>query len=108
MGAFAINTNSEEVLKSDAFQSAMDQMAAEYNQHISNLAKELGVSEDCANDVAYLRTRSRHTQELENELIRLHAAGTPPNMSEFGVTAVTQNALMQEVEKQLAEKGIKL
>lgn len=52
-------------------------------KYIQNLAKELNVSDECAMDVWYLRTRSRHTPELEAELIRLHAQGTPPNMCEF-------------------------
>lgn len=48
----------------------------------------------CKEDIEYLRTRSRHTKELEKELINLHIAGTPPNMSEFGVTKETQNNLL--------------
>ncbi len=55
-----------------------------------NLAVELGVSVDCAADVWYLLTRSRHTPELEAELIALHAAGTPPTVGSFGVTEDTQ------------------
>lgn len=54
---------------------------------------ELGVNEQCANDVGYLRTLNHHTPELERELIELHKAGNPPNMTEFGFTKDTQLAL---------------
>ena len=53
--------------------------------YINKLAEELNVDSMCAGDVWYLRTRSRWTQELEEELIRLHQAGTPPNMCDYGV-----------------------
>lgn len=48
------------------------------------LARELGVSEACACDIQYLRTRSRWTEELEDELIELHRNGEAPNIFEFG------------------------
>lgn len=53
-------------------------------EEIKVIASELNVSESCAGDVWYLRQRSRWTTELESELIRLHRAGTPPNLMEFG------------------------
>jgi hypothetical protein len=53
-------------------------------EYFKSLAEELGCSVGCAGDVWYLRQRSRWTQELENELIRLHKEGTPPNICEFG------------------------
>ena len=68
----------------DAFQKLMDFMQDEHIAYVKHLAKELGVSENCASDVAYLRTRSRHSSELEGKLIELHKAGTPPNINEFG------------------------
>lgn len=68
----------------DSFQEAMDKVAEETNRAIAQLAYDLGVDEGCARDVWYLRTRSRHTPELESELIKLHKAGTPPNMCDFG------------------------
>lgn len=58
-----------------------------------DIMKELGVDKHCALDIAYLRTRARHSQELEDELIALHKAGTPPNMMEFGVTTSTYAAM---------------
>jgi hypothetical protein len=56
----------------------------EMEEYFKSLAEELGCSVGCAGDVWYLRQRSRWTQELENELIRLHKEGTPPNICEFG------------------------
>ena len=47
-------------------------------------AQERGISHACASDVLYLRTRSRWSHELEEELIRLHKEGTPPNIFDFG------------------------
>lgn len=73
-----------------SFEDVQDKYYEEMNQYIKNLAVELGVSIECATDVWYLRTRSRHTLELEAELIALHATGTPPNMCDFGVTEDSQ------------------
>lgn len=47
------------------------------------LADELSVTLSCAADVLYLRSLPRWTQEVETELIRLHSAGTPPNILEW-------------------------
>jgi len=63
-----------------SFEDAQQEYYDEMEQYIRDLATELGVSVNCAYDVWYLRTRSRHTPELEAELITLHAAGTPPIM----------------------------
>ena len=71
-----------------------------------DLSKELDLTEACISDIAYLRTRNRHTSELEEELIRLHRAGTPPNIMEFGVTKETQARLMSTVRDELIAKGI--
>jgi hypothetical protein len=51
------------------------------------------ISPALAADIAYLRTRARWTEELEQELIRLHIAGTPPSMCDFGCTEETGKAL---------------
>jgi len=69
-----------EVLKHNLF--------ADWWNQINELEKQPGISQACANDVVYLRTRMRHTPELEAELIRLHKAGTPPNVMEFGTGIV--------------------
>lgn len=60
------------------------------------------VSEDCAVDILYLRTRNRWTVDLEKELINLHKAGTPPNIMEFGCTKETGEALLKQAEQVLA------
>jgi hypothetical protein len=73
----------ESYIIDDYYQSLM--------QGTKDLAKTLGVSEDCAAAVEYLRSRKRHTSQLESELIELYAKGNPPNnMSEFGVSCSTQ------------------
>lgn len=64
------------------------------------LAEELNVSPGCAIDILYLRTRSRWTQELEDELIRLHKEGNPPNIMEFGCGSL----LEAELEKKYGAK----
>jgi hypothetical protein len=68
----------------DAFNEIMSDYQKEQLEYIESLAKELDVSVECAEDVNYLRSRSRHTEELEAELIRLHQEGNPPNIFEFG------------------------
>jgi hypothetical protein len=70
--------------KMQAFQSMMDDINHETNSYIMKLATDLNVSDSCAADVFYLRGRSRWTQELETELIRLHKEGKPPNICEYG------------------------
>ena len=56
----------------------------EMEQYFQKLADELDCSVACATDVWYLRQRSRWTQELEDELLRLYDIGQPPNICEFG------------------------
>lgn len=74
------------------------------NHSQDDIMKKYGVDRSCAQDIEYLRTRARHTEELENELIALHKAGTPPNMMEFGVTASTK-AAMEEIIRE-AESSV--
>ena len=62
------------------------------------------MSEQCKADVIYLRSRHRHTQELEDQLIALHQAGTPPNVMEYGTSKETGEALVSEALKLLKEK----
>lgn len=78
----SFDPNDEEQMK--AMQTFMDAMADSYERDCLSVAQELHLSEQCACDVVYLRGRSRWTEELEAELIRLHRAGTPPNIFEFG------------------------
>lgn len=51
-----------------------DTTATFHNNEIVELMAQ-GLSEECASDVSYLRTRSRHTPELEERLIASHKAG---------------------------------
>ena len=78
-----------------SYDDALNEYYEEMNRYMSELATELGVSVKCVEDVWYLRTRSRHTPELEAELIALHAVGTPPNMCDFGVSEKTQNFIRE-------------
>ena len=78
-----------------SYDDALNEYYEEMNRYMDELATELGVSVRCAEDVWYLRTRSRHTPELEAELIALHAAGTPPTLRSFGVTEKTQNFIRE-------------
>ena len=68
----------------EQFQKVMDAIHEDTNDYIQQMAKEMNISQACAMDVWYLRSRSRHTPELEAELIRLHSIGNPPNVMEFG------------------------
>jgi hypothetical protein len=63
---------------------AYTDMENEMANNNKELAESLGVSEDYARGIFYLRTRSRWTQEAENELIRMSKNGEScPNMNEW-------------------------
>ena len=62
------------------------------------LAKELGVSPQCAYDVSYLRTRHRWSEELEKDLIKAHADGVEVNVCDFGVTEKTQQEIQDLID----------
>lgn len=68
----------------DIMQKFMD-ATAEF--HIDEINKILmanpGMSEACASDVSYLRTRSRWSKELEQRLIREHAEGKKINICDW-------------------------
>ena len=80
--SISVDSPTEDNMK--AFCEAANAMQDATIEYINLLSDELKISTGCASDVYYLRTRSRWTPELEAELIRLHAARTPPNMCEFG------------------------
>ena len=65
------------------FQNAMDSLADKTTAYINNLAKDLNISISCASDVWYLRTRSRWSEENEQELIRLHSINQAPNIFDW-------------------------
>lgn len=82
----------------------MEDGAREYRQEVLRVSQELGVSLFCANDIVYLRSRHRHTPQLEAELIQRYKDGNPPeDMGTFGVTEETQQNLMNEVHRMLNE-----
>lgn len=58
------------------------------------LIDRCNMSGACISDIVYLRSRKRHTEELEEELIALHAAGTPPDIKVFGFMTQTGEVLM--------------
>lgn len=46
-----------------------------------------------------MRTRTRWAQKLEDELIRSHREGKPPNMCEFGCTQATGQKILEAALK---------
>ena len=68
----------------DKFNEVMNAMQDAHIEYEQKIAAELSVSETCASNIVYLRSRSRWTQEAENELIRRDKAGEPaPNIMEW-------------------------
>jgi len=76
----------------------LQQMMNEYHDHMNEYAKsisqELGVSEGQADQILYLRGRSRWSQELEDRIIKAH--------KESGKVVIT---LAGEEEENLQELG---
>ena len=68
----------------DEYDNILFEYLAEMVKQIEDIAVELDVSSKCAQDVRYLRTRNRWSEELEQHLIELHNQGYPPNIYEFG------------------------
>lgn len=85
MAAYCIEIpNPEDKEAWGKFQLLMEDIQNQHEVAIIELAKEMQVSHECASDILYLRSRTRHTPQLEEELINLHRAGSPPNIFEFG------------------------
>ena len=82
--SFSIEIPVGDMEKMKEFQEVMDQVHDTMCASARKIADELNVSEICSLDILYLRSRSRWSQELEEELIRLHQEGNPPNLCEFG------------------------
>lgn len=69
----------------DALQEIMDASQDAYFAECDKIQKDLGVSSQYANAICYLRTRSRWTQSLEDNLIEMCKLGEPcPNINEYG------------------------
>lgn len=79
--------------KMEAFQEAMNAYQDELVKYISDLAKKLGVSEMTAQNIWYLRGRSRWRQETEDRLICADQAG------------VVINTLSGEEQEELEKAG---
>lgn len=68
----------------DKFNEDMDKVNQALVEEAIEISKKLGISEDCALDIQYLRTRSRWTQEAEDELVRMDKAGEErPNIYDW-------------------------
>jgi hypothetical protein len=69
------------------FQNFMDAVMDCHNKEILEMSSKFNISEGCANDIFYLRTRSRWTQEKENYLIWLDQNNkkSPNIMDDFDV-----------------------
>jgi hypothetical protein len=79
---------------------------AELEAERAKLAKELNIPINAVDDVVYLRSRQRHTPELEKQLIEKIQKGEFVNIMEFGVTPETQAALWNAaLEAHLATSG---
>lgn len=83
MQTFCIEIPVNDTEKMIEFQDVMDSVQNATVDYIRQLAKELDVTEACATDIYYLRTRSRHTEELEQKLIQMYRDGNPPSIFEF-------------------------
>lgn len=61
----------------DAVNNVMVSIQDAWVREIEQIAKHLSVSDQVASDIWYLRTRSRHTPELEQQLIDACHSGRP-------------------------------
>ena len=86
---YCISLDTSDPASIEEFEEFMDKIQDKHVKHVEDVRKSLSlllgkdISIDCACDVVYLRTRSRWTEELEIELIRLHVEGNPPNISDW-------------------------
>ena len=101
-GTFSISINNEQSNDENfwkEFQSAMDEYYESLQEETKQISESLGVSMGCASDIQYLRTRSRWSQELENNLIDMDKKGLPlPNICDYGVTEETQRNMTNLIE----------
>lgn len=83
MAAFMLEIPFNDPEKMEAFQELMDKINEAHNQAIIDLAEELNISYDAASDVMHLRSRSKWTPELEQQLLTEHKAGKTINIMEW-------------------------
>ena len=67
----------------DEWQKSMEEEVQKIATSLADKIPDERKAYTCALDVFYLRGRSRHTDAVEAELIRLHAEGKPPNIMEW-------------------------
>jgi hypothetical protein len=68
----------------DAVQAAFNAQADYFSQQLKEVMVQYqGLSQGGAADVVYLRTRSRHTPELEARLVASHMAGKTININDW-------------------------
>lgn len=72
----------------------------EQEEERKKLAQELSIPIAFVDDVVYLRSRQRHTPELEKQLIEKLTKGEYVNIMEFGVTEETQMQLLASAVRQ--------
>jgi CII-binding regulator of phage lambda lysogenization HflD len=60
------------------FQEAIEQLNSAMMEYEDKIQKEYNCSEQAASDIAYLRTRSRWSQELEDLIVKLDKEGKHP------------------------------
>lgn len=75
---FSIQIPIDDKEKMNTFQEVMNQLSKAMINEETRIAKELNCSEWAACDILYLRSRSRWSQELENEILRLDSLGKHP------------------------------
>ena len=88
--------------------NAMEEWFNQQEQQRQSLAKELNIPLAFTDDVIYLRSRQRHTPELESELIERLRRGEYVNIMEFGVTEETQMQMASAIRQGYEEGKVAL
>lgn len=78
MQSFSVEIPVNDPKAMEEFQEVMNSLQDAMMDYEAQIAKELNCSEWAACDIIYLRSRSRWTQELENEILRLDKEGKHP------------------------------
>lgn len=88
--------------------NVMENWFKEQEEERKKLAQELNIPVAFADDVMYLRSRQRHTPELEKQLIEKLSKGEYVNIMEFGVTEETQMQLASAIRQGYEEGNVAL
>jgi hypothetical protein len=80
---FAVTFTNTDGKGMERFSKLMAQYQDALALEMQKLAEKLGVSEQTASAIQYLRTRSRWTQKKENELIRRDKKGNPVDFAKI-------------------------